>query len=155
MDVNTGISDSDRKEVAAELLRLLGDTYATYLKTHGYHWNITGPMFRCLHLMFEEQYVEMWEAVDVIAERIRALGYPAPGSAGELARLTSIPEDEGGSDALQMVRRLVEANESVIQTARGVAKRAEAVDDLATADLATARLEAHEKTAWMLRATVH
>jgi len=152
--MDTRIADADRKELAGELGRLLGDTYATYLKTHGYHWNVTGPMFHSLHVMFEEQYIEMWGAVDVIAERVRALGYPAPGGAAELAQLTSIPDEVGDADALQMVRRLLNAHEVVIQTARDVAGSAEAVGDIATADLATSRVEAHEKAAWMLRATV-
>ncbi len=154
MDVNTGISEGDRKDLAAELGRLLGDTWATYLKTHGYHWNVTGPAFPYLHTMFEEQYVEMWNAVDAIAERIRSLGFPAPGSASELGQLTSIPEDTGITDALEMVRRLVEANEAVIETARDVVERAEEANDPATVDLATQRIDVHEKTAWMLRATV-
>ncbi len=153
MEINTGIGESDRKEIAEELAGLLADTYTSYLKTHAYHWNVTGPMFRSLHLMFEEQYIELWNAVDVIAERIRALGFPAPGSYGELARLSSVEDDEGTSDAMQMVRNLVAAHESVVRTARGVLARAEAGDDVATVDLATQRIEVHEKTAWMLRAT--
>ena len=153
MKVDTGIGESDRKEIAAELSLLLADTFAVYLKTHGYHWNVVGPMFRSLHLMFEEQYVELWNALDVIAERIRALGYPAPASLDELSRLTSISDDEGTPDAIEMVRRLVAAHEATIVTARVVLERAEPGADAATADLVTQRIDVHEKTAWMLRAT--
>jgi starvation-inducible DNA-binding protein len=153
MEIDTGIPDTARKELAAGLSRLLADTYTLYLKTHGYHWNVTGPMFRSLHLMFEEQYIELRDAVDQIAERIRALGYLAPGSYSEFAKLTTIPEEEGMPEALDMVRRLVEGHEAVIRTARGLVDTAEAAGDVATADLATERLQVHEKTAWMLRAT--
>lgn len=153
MEINTGIPDTARKEIAEVLSRLLADTYTLYLKTHGYHWNVTGPMFRSLHLMFEEQYVELRDAVDEIAERIRAVGYLAPASYRELARLTTVPEAEGTPEALDMVRSLVEGHEAVIRTARGLVDTAEAGGDVATADLASERLEVHEKTAWMLRAT--
>lgn len=142
-----------RKEIAAELSHLLGDTYATYVKTHGYHWNVTGPMFRSLHLMFEEQYNELWLALDTIAERLRALGEHAPGSPSEFAELTTIPEDRSVTDAMEMVRRLVESHEACIEAARSVVERAEAANDAATADLATERIEVHDKFAWMLRAT--
>ena len=152
MEINTGIPDTARKEIAEGLSRLLADTYTLYLKTHGYHWNVTGPMFRSLHLMFEEEYIELSGAVDQIAERIRALDHPAPGSYREFAKLTALPEEEGTTEALDMVRRLVEGHETVIRTTRGLVQTAEAGGDAATADLATARLEVHEKTAWMLRA---
>ena len=153
MELNTGIPENDRKEIAEGLARLLADTYTLYLKTHGYHWNVIGPMFRTLHLMFEEEYIELREAVDQIAERIRALGYLAPGSYAEFAKLTSIPEEEGSPEALEMVRRLVVAHEAVIRTARELVAKAEAGGDVATVDLATGRVEVHEKTAWMLRST--
>lgn len=154
MEIDTGIPDTARKEIAEGLSRLLADTYTLYLKTHGYHWNVTGPMFRSLHLMFEEEYIELGAAVDQIAERIRALGYFAPGSYSQFANLTTIAEEEGTPEALDMVRRLVEGHEAVIRTARDLVDTAEAGGDVATADVATERLEVHEKTAWMLRATV-
>ncbi len=153
MDVNIGIAEADRKQVADGLARLLADTYTLYLKSHGYHWNVSGPHFRSLHLMFEEHYMELRDAVDVIAERILALGYPAPASYAELGRLSSVADDEGAPAAMDMVRRLVEGHEAVIRTAREVVHMAEAAGDVATADLATGRVEIHEKTAWMLRAT--
>lgn len=153
MEIDTGIPDTARKEIAEGLSGLLADTYTLYLRTHGYPWNVTGPMFRSLHLMFEEQYIDLRDAVDEIAERIRALGHFAPGSYGEFARLTTIPEEEGTPEALDMVRRLLEGHEAVIRTAHDVVKMAEKGGDVATADLATERLEVHEKTAWMLRAT--
>lgn len=153
MEVNTGIADSDRKKIADGLAHLLADSYTLYTKTQGYHWNVTGPMFRTLHLMFEEQYVELRDAVDEVAERIRALGYPAPGSFAEMAGLASIPDDKGTTEALDMVRQLAEDHESVISTARELLNAAEAGGDVATEDLATGRIQVHEKTAWMLRAT--
>lgn len=153
MEVNTGIAESARKEIAEGLARLLADTYTLYTKTQGYHWNVTGSMFRSLHLMFEEQYVELRDAVDEVAERIRALGYPAPGSFAMMAGLTSIPDDKGTTEALEMVRQLAEGHESVIRTARDLLEAAEAGGDVATEDLATQRIQVHEKTAWMLRAT--
>lgn len=152
-EVNIGIADPARKEISEGLSRLLADTYTLYLKTHGYHWNVTGPMFRTLHLMFEEEYLELRDAVDLIAERIRSLGYPAPGSYSQMSNLTSIPEDDGVPEAMVMVRRLVEGHETAVRTARDLVETAESFDDVATADLATARIEFHEKTAWMLRAT--
>jgi starvation-inducible DNA-binding protein len=153
MDVNTGLDETARKGIADGLAKLLADTYALYLKTHGYHWNVAGPMFRSLHLMFEEQYMELRDAVDEIAERILALGYPAPASYAELGRLASVPDDPTVPEAMEMVRRLVDGHETVIRTARDVVRIAEASEDVATADLATVRIETHEKTAWMLRAT--
>lgn len=151
MQLNTGLDDTARKEIAEQLGRLLADTYTLYVKTHGYHWNVTGPMFRSLHLMFEEEYMELREAVDLIAERIRALGVLAPGSYGEFARLSSVQDAEGVADAMEMVRQLVEGHETVIRTARQVVATAEDGNDVATADLATQRIDIHEKTAWMLR----
>ena len=145
--------DAARATIADGLCRLLADTYTLYLKTHGYHWNVTGPMFRSLHLMFEEQYVELAQAVDLVAERIRVFDRPAPASYAEFAKLTSIADEDGTPEALEMVRRLVEANETVIHTARELVEAAETAGDAGTASLATARLEIHEKTAWMLRAT--
>ncbi|MBT8202387.1 MAG: DNA starvation/stationary phase protection protein [Acidimicrobiia bacterium] len=153
MDVNTGLSETARKEIASGLSELLADTYTLYLKTHGYHWNVSGPMFRSLHLMFEEHYMELRDAADVIAERILALGYPAPASYAEYGKLSSVADESGTPDAMEMVRRLVEGHEAVIQTARRVVQSAEAAADVATADVATQRIDIHEKTAWMLRAT--
>lgn len=153
MDVNIGIDDAAREEISAQLGHLLADTYTLYLKTQNYHWNVTGPMFRSLHLMFEEQYIELRDAVDEVAERIRSLGYPAPGSFADFSRLTSIPEGDNGADAMSMVRGLAEGHETAARTARTVVEAAEAAGDVATADLATVRIETHEKTAWMLRAT--
>lgn len=154
MKVNTGIAESARLEIAEGLSRLLADTYTLYLKTHGYHWNVTGPMFRSLHLMFEEQYMELRDAVDEIAERIRALGHLAPASYSEFGKLSSVRDEDGAPEAAAMVERLVEGHEAVIGTAREVVKTAEAADDVATADLATQRINTHEKAAWMLRAMI-
>ena len=140
--------------VAHDLARLLADTYTLYLKTHGYHWNVTGPQFRSLHLMFEEQYTELAVAVDEIAERIRALGPLAPGSYSEMAALASMSDEEGVPGAMEMVRRLIAAHEVVIGTARAVVDIAETAHDPASLDLATRRIAVHEKTLWMLRATV-
>jgi len=153
MDVDTGIAEDARKDIAGGLARLLADTYTLYLKTHGYHWNVTGPMFRSLHLMFEEEYMELRDAVDEIAERIRALGHVAPASYAEYADLGSVADEAGPPDAMEMVRRLVRGHEAVIHTAREVVRTAEDGGDVATADLVTTRIEIHEKTAWMLRST--
>lgn len=153
MDLNTGLAEAERKEIADKLARLLADTYTLYLKTHGYHWNVTGPMFRSLHMMFEDEYMEMRDAVDEIAERIRALGHDAPGSYGEFADLSSVDDEPGSPDAMEMVKRLVVGHETVIRTGREVVEAAESAGDVATADLVTARIEIHEKTAWMLRST--
>ncbi|NEN95499.1 MAG: DNA starvation/stationary phase protection protein [Moorea sp. SIO3I7] len=149
--VNIGIDEQDRKEIAEGLSRLLADTYTLYLKTHAFHWNVTGPMFNSLHLMFEQQYNELALAVDAVAERIRTLGYPAPGSYSQYAQLSSIPETSDVPDAEEMVRLLVEANEAVVRTARSVFPAAERANDESTADLLTERMSIHEKTAWMLR----
>jgi starvation-inducible DNA-binding protein len=140
--------------VAHDLARLLADTYALYLKTHGYHWNVTGPHFRSLHLMFEEHYTELATAVDEIAERIRTLGPMAPGSYREMAALASVSDEEGAPAATEMVRRLIAAHEVVAGTARAVVDAAEKTDDPASLDLATRRIAVHEKTRWMLRATL-
>ncbi|NEP58243.1 MAG: DNA starvation/stationary phase protection protein [Symploca sp. SIO2G7] len=149
--VNIGIEEKDRQEIVEGLSRLLADTYTLYLKTHSFHWNITGPMFNSLHMMFEEQYNELALAVDAIAERIRTLGYPAPGSYSEYAKLTSISETPGVPEAEEMVRLLVEGNETVVRTARSVFPIADSANDESTADLLTQRMSIHEKTAWMLR----
>lgn len=149
--VNIGISEQDRKEIAEGLSRLLADTYTLYLKTHYFHWNVTGPMFHSLHNMFETEYTELAVAVDDIAERIRTIGYPAPGSYSEFTELSSIPETRGVPEATEMVRLLVEANEAVVRTAREAFPAAERANDESTVDLLTERMRTHEKTAWMLR----
>lgn len=149
MDI--GIKDKDRKAIAAGLSHLLADTYTLYLKTHNFHWNVTGPMFQTLHLMFETQYNELALAVDLIAERIRALGHPAPGTYGEYARLSSIKEVAGVPKAKKMIELLVEGQEAVVRTARAVFPMVEKVNDEPTADLLTQRMQLHEKNAWMLR----
>ncbi len=149
MDI--GIAEKDRKNIAEGLSRLLADSYTLYLTTHNFHWNVTGPMFNTLHLMFMQQYTEQWNALDLIAERIRALGFPAPGTYREFARLASVREAEGVPKAMDMVRHLVAAQEATARTAREVFKLADQANDQPTADLLTQRLEVHEKTAWMLR----
>lgn len=149
--LNIGISDGDRKTIVEGLSRLLADTYTLYLKTHNFHWNVTGPMFSTLHLMFETQYTELALAVDIIAERIRALGHYAPGTYKEFAKLSSIPEADGVPAAQDMIRQLVEAQEAVIRTARALFPAVEKANDEASADLLTQRMQLHEKTAWMLR----
>jgi len=151
MELNTGISHEHREKLAAELSRLLADSYTLYLKTHNFHWNVTGPMFQTLHSMFELHSTELAMAVDAIAERIRALGLPSPGSYAAFGRLASVPDTDGVPKALEMVKLLVEAHETVIRTAREVVRAAEEAGDQATADLRTQRLQLHEKTAWMLR----
>ncbi|MDP2226717.1 MAG: Dps family protein [Moraxellaceae bacterium] len=149
--VNIGISDNQRKEIVDCLSHLLADTYTLYLKTHNFHWNVTGPMFNTLHLMFEAQYNELALAVDLIAERIRSLGYPAPGSYREFAKLSSIPEADGVPSAEDMIRQLVEGQEAVVRTARSIFPMVDAASDEPTADVLTQRMQVHEKTAWMLR----
>ena len=151
MELNTGISPKHREKLAGDLSKLLADSYTLYLKTHNFHWNVTGKMFQTLHVMFEEHYTELALAVDLIAERIRALGFPAPGSYAAFARLSSVPDTDGVPGAMDMVKLLVEAHEAVIRTARQVVEAAEDARDQATADLGTQRLQVHEKTAWMLR----
>ncbi|HEY9397082.1 MAG TPA: Dps family protein [Burkholderiales bacterium] len=150
-NINIGLSDKNRKEIADGLSHLLADTYTLYLKTHNFHWNVTGPMFNTLHLMFEEQYTELAAAVDLIAERIRALGVPAPGTYKTYAQLSSIKETEGVPAADEMINLLVEGQEAVTRTARDVFKVADDANDQPTADLLTQRMQVHEKTAWMLR----
>jgi starvation-inducible DNA-binding protein len=149
--INIGIKEEDRKAIAEGLSRLLSDTYTLYLKTHNYHWNVTGPMFQTLHLMFEQQYNELALAVDQIAERIRALGFFAPGTYSEFGKLSSIKEEEGVPSADDMIRRLVEGQEAVVRTARDIFPVVEKAGDEPTADLLTQRMQIHEKTAWMLR----
>ncbi|WP_459614045.1 Dps family protein [Bordetella sp. 2513F-2] len=149
--INIGISEKDRAAVAAELSKLLADSYTLYLTTHNFHWNVTGPLFNTLHTMFMEQYTEEWNALDSIAERIRALGHYAPGTYREYAKLSSIEEPKSIPEALEMVRILVEGNEAVAQTARAAFDKADAANDQPTADLLTQRLDIHEKNAWMLR----
>ena len=149
--IDIGIPDKDRVKIVDGLSRVLADTYSLYLQTHNFHWNVEGPMFNTLHLMFMDQYTELWTALDAIAERIRSLGYPAPGTNSQFAKLTSIPETEGVPDALDMVRLLVAGHEAVTRTARKAFKPVEAGGDESTADLLTQRLQVHEKTAWMLR----
>jgi starvation-inducible DNA-binding protein len=151
MNINIGIPDSDRATIAKGLSKLLADSYTLYLKTHNYHWNVTGPMFNTLHLMFEAQYTELATAVDLIAERIRALGHPAPGSYKAYASLTSIKEEEGVPDAKEMIRQLVLGQEAVTRTAREIFPAVEKASDEPTADLLTQRMQIHEKNAWMLR----
>lgn len=151
MDINIGIPEADRTQIADGLSRLLADTYTLYLKTHSFHWNVTGPMFNTLHLMFETQYTELATAVDLIAERIRALGVQAPGSYRQYSELTSIPEETGVPSANDMIRQLVEGQEAVARTARQVFPTAEKAGDEPTTDLLTQRMLIHEKTAWMLR----
>jgi starvation-inducible DNA-binding protein len=149
--INIGIEEKDRREIAEGLSKLLADTYTLYLKTHNFHWNVTGPMFQTLHLMFEQQYNELALAVDLIAERIRALGFPAPGTYKEFSKLSSIDEEEGELNAEDMIRKLVEGQEAVVRTARTVFPIVDKASDEPTADLLTQRMQVHEKTAWMLR----
>ncbi|HEY0179462.1 MAG TPA: Dps family protein [Dokdonella sp.] len=151
MTIDIGIAKDDRESIAKTLSKLLADTYSLYLKTHSFHWNVTGPMFNTLHLMFETQYNELWTAADLIAERIRALDVYAPGSYTQFGRLTSIPEETGVPEWKTMVQQLVDGHETAARTAREVFRLADAADDQPTADLATQRMQEHEKTAWMLR----
>ncbi len=151
MDINIGIAAGKREEIAGGLSRVLADSYTLYLKTHNFHWNVTGPMFQTLHLMFEGQYNELALAVDAIAERIRALGLPAPGTYKQFSALSAIKEDDGVPNAQDMIRKLVEGHETVARTSREAFKLAESVSDQPTCDLLTQRMQIHEKTAWMLR----
>lgn len=151
MKIDIGIEEKTRGEIAEGLSRLLADTYSLYLKTHNFHWNVTGPMFQTLHLMFETQYNELALAVDLIAERIRALGFPAPGTYSEFSRLSSIEETPGVPKAKEMIRLLVEGHETVARTARSLFSTVDEASDEPSADLLTQRLQVHEKTAWMLR----
>ena len=146
MEINTGINETDRKEIAAGLSRLLADSYTLYLKTHNFHWNVKGPMFQTLHLMFETQYTELALAVDLIAERIRALGFPAPATYSEFSRISSIKEDQGVPDAESMIRLLIIGQEAVVRTARSIFPLVDRVNDEPSADLLTQRMQVHEKT---------
>jgi starvation-inducible DNA-binding protein len=149
--IDIGISEKDRKAIAKGLSALLADSYSLYLMTHNFHWNVKGPMFNTLHTMFMTQYTEQWAALDLIAERIRALGEPAPGTYKEFAKLTSIAEVSGTPKAMEMVRLLVKAQEATAKTARKLFPLVEKASDQPTADLLTQRQDVHEKTAWMLR----
>jgi starvation-inducible DNA-binding protein len=150
-DIQTGISAKQRARIAQGLSRLLADTYVLYLKTHNFHWNVEGPMFQTLHTMFMTQYTEQWNAIDPIAERIRALGHYAPGSYKQYVKLATVKETEGVPKAEQMVRQLIEGQEAVARTARSVLPLADDANDQPTLDLLTQRLDIHEKNAWMLR----
>lgn len=151
MAIDIGISSAHREQIAQGLSRLLADSYALYLKTHGYHWNVTGPMFQTLHLLFEEQYNELWIALDAIAERIRALDHYAPASYSEFIKLSSIKDESGVPNSSTMIQNLVQGQEAVIRTARQLFSLVEEAQDQPTADLLTHRLQVHEKNAWMLR----
>ena len=149
--INIRIDEASRRDISEALSAFLADTYTLYLKTHNFHWNVTGPMFQTLHLMFERQYTELALAVDAIAERIRALGFPAPGTYAEFVRMSSIPEEAGVPYAEQMIRSLVEGQETAVRTARKAFVSAERGGDQPTMDLLAQRMHVHEKTAWMLR----
>lgn len=151
MKMDIGIPEAHRVKTSEGLSRLLADSYILYLKTHNFHWNVEGPMFNTLHLMFMDQYTELWNALDLIAERIRALGSYAPGSYKKYSQLSSISEAEGQVNATEMIRQLLQGHEAVSKTARTVLPLAEAGGDEATIDLLVQRLQIHEKTAWMLR----
>ena len=149
--IDIGITDADRKKIAKGLSALLADSYTLYLMTHNFHWNVTGPQFNSLHNMFMGQYTEQWNALDIIAERIRALGFPAPGTYKEFVKLASIQEVEGVPKATDMIRHLVTAQEAAAHTARKLFPIVDAANDQPTADVLTQRIDIHEKTAWMLR----
>ena len=151
VSIDIGISDADRAKIAQGLSRLLADSYTLYLMTHNFHWNVTGPMFNTLHNMFMQQYTEQWNALDIIAERIRALGHPAPGTYSEFAQLASIKEVSGVPRAMDMIKHLVAAQEATARTARSLFPVVDKANDQPTADVLTQRLDVHEKTAWMLR----
>ncbi len=151
MDVNNGISEDARKAIAEGLSKLLADSYTLYLKTHNFHWNVTGPMFQTLHLLFEQQYTEQWQAVDLIAERIRTLGFPAPGTYKTFSQLASIEETEGVPAAEDMIRLLVAGNDAVTRTARSLTGMVGDASDEVTMDLLVQRMQIHEKNSWMLR----
>ncbi len=150
-EIDIGISERDRKAIAKGLSELLADSYSLYLMTHNFHWNVKGPMFNTLHMMFMTQYSEQWTALDLIAERIRALGEPAPGTYKEFSKLSSIKEVDGVPKAMDMVKHLVKAQEATAKTARKLFSTVEKANDQPTADLLTQRIDIHEKTAWMLR----
>jgi starvation-inducible DNA-binding protein len=149
--IDIGIDDAQREQIAQGLSRLLADSFRLYLKTHNYHWNVTGPMFQTLHVMFMQQYTEEWNALDLIAERIRALGVIAPGTSAQFAELSSIADDEAVPSAQEMIRNLVEGQQAVARTAREAFVAAAAANDQPTCDLLTQRMDIHEKNAWMLR----
>jgi starvation-inducible DNA-binding protein len=151
MKIDIGIATKDREVIAEGLSKLLADSYTLYLQSHNFHWNVTGPMFQTLHVLFMEHYTEQWNALDLIAERIRSLGLPAPGTYREFKRLASIEEVEGTPSATQMIRILVAGQEAVAKTARAAFTAAEAANDQPTCDLLTQRMQVHEKNAWMLR----
>ena len=151
MHMDTGISTEDRAKMVESLSKVLADAYMLYLKTHNFHWNVTGPMFSSLHVMFEEQYTEQWNALDDIAERIRSLGHFAPATYKRYAELSSITEEPDVLSAKEMIRQLVDGNETIIRTLRAGVKVADELDDFPTADMLTARMDVHEKNAWMLR----
>ena len=154
MKIDIGISHDDRAKIVDGLSRLLADSYTLYLMTHNFHWNVTGPQFNSLHNMFMTQYTEQWNALDVIAERIRALGFAAPGTYKQFVKLTSIKEVEGVPKAEEMLRLLVDAHETVARTARSIFAVIEDANDQPTADILPQRLDVHEKTAWMLRSSL-
>ena len=151
MEMDTGISTEQRRAIAQGLSKLLADTYVVYLKTHNFHWNVEGPMFQTLHQMFMEQYTETWNAIDLIAERIRSLGEYAPGTYKEYSKLTRIKETDGVPKAEQMVQLLIEGQEAIVRTARELLPIADDAGDEPTLDLLTQRMQVHEKNAWMLR----
>ncbi|HXE37343.1 MAG TPA: Dps family protein [Azonexus sp.] len=151
MTMDIGISKKEREKIAEGLSRLLADSFTLYLKTHNFHWNVTGPMFNTLHVMFMDQYTELWNALDLIAERIRALGFPAPATYREFAKLTVIKESEGAVNATEMLKQLLAGQEAVVKTARSVFPVVDKAGDEPTADLLTQRMQIHEKNAWMLR----
>ncbi len=151
MDVNIGIDSKHREQIALGLSKVLADSYTLYLKTHNFHWNVTGPMFQTLHLMFEQHYNELALAVDAVAERVRALGFPAPGTYKQFVALSSIQEEDAIPKAQDMIRLLVQGHEAVARTARAAFVTAEEANDQPTCDLLTQRMQIHEKTAWMLR----
>ncbi len=151
MTMDIGISKKDREKIADGLSHLLADSFTLYLKTHNFHWNVTGPMFNTLHVMFMEQYTELWNALDLIAERIRALGVAAPASYRDFAKLTVIKESEGSPNATEMLKQLLAGQEAVVKTARSIFPAVDKAGDEPTADLLTQRMQIHEKNAWMLR----
>ena len=154
MSIDIGISERERKKIAEGLSGLLADSYTLYLMTHNFHWNVTGPQFNSLHTMFMAQYTEQWTALDLIAERIRALGFPAPGTYKEFTKLASIKEVEGEPKATEMIHHLLAAQEATARTARKLFPVVDAANDQPTADVLTQRIDVHEKTAWMLRSLI-
>jgi starvation-inducible DNA-binding protein len=154
MKIDIGLDEAQRQQIAGGLERVLADTYTLYLMTHNFHWNVTGPMFQTLHTLFQTQYNELWLAVDDVAERIRTLGEPAPGTYSKLAALTRIAEPQGVPEAMEMVRTLVRGHETVVKTIREVLPLAQSASDESSISLLTDRLLIHEKTAWMLRSLI-